>query len=130
MENTLRKVRHKGEVVSEVNVPVYATFDELVNSEKQERIVSVFNNGNAVRIMGNERAKFSGTRTGKKKRLQMAFNCVSVEELMAVQGNADALNALLESEEVQARVDAKLQETGASVETAEETVAEDEANEE
>ena len=118
MKEVAKKVRHKGKVVSEVNVPVYDTVDEILNSEPSERIVAVFNNGNHVRIMGNERAKFSGTKTGKKKRLQLAFNCLSVDELMSCAQDSGKLNQLLESDEVQARVDAMLAESGETVEEA------------
>ncbi len=110
MKTETKKVRHKSQVVCEVDVPIYESVDEIINSEPPERIVSVFNNGNHVRIMGNERAKFSGTRTGKKKRTQMAFNTLTVEELMACAQDSAALEKLLESEEIQARVDAQLAE--------------------
>ena len=108
MQEVMKKIRTKGKVVSEIMVPIYATVDEIVGSEPAERIVAVFNNGNHVRLMGNERAKFSGTNTGKKKRNQLAFNCLTTDELMSVAQNADLLAQLLESPEVQARVDAAL----------------------
>ena len=108
MNEVMKKIRTKGKVVSEIMVPVYATVDEIVGSEPAERIVAVFNNGNHVRLMGNERAKFSGTKTGKKKRNQLAFNCLTTDELMSVAQDADKLAQLLESPEVQARVDAAL----------------------
>ena len=108
MQEVMKKIRTKGKVVSEITVPVYATVDEIVGSEPAERIVAVFNNGNHVRLMGNERAKFSGTKTGKKKRNQLAFNCLMTDELMSVAQDSDKLAELLESPEVQARVDAAL----------------------
>ena len=113
MKTVTKKVRTKGKVVSEIDLPVYESVDEIMGSEPADRIVAVFNNGNHVRLMGNERAKFSGTRTGKKKRLRLAFNCLTTEELMQVAGDDAKFEALLESDEIQARVDAKLQEMGA-----------------
>jgi len=121
MKESVKKVRTKGKIVSEVNVPVYDTVAEITANEPEDRIVAVFNNGNHVRIMGNERAKFTGVRTGKKRRLQLAFNCLTVEELMSVAQNADKLNALLESSIVQERVDAVLEDSG-------EVIAEDTGN--
>ena len=112
MKELMKPVRTKGKVVSEVMCPVYETVDEILNSEPQERIVAVFNNGNHVRIMGNERAKFSGTKAGKKKRTQLAFNCLTTDELMSVAQDANKLAALLESDEIQARVDEQLGLTG------------------
>ncbi len=118
MKEVLKKVRHKSQVVAEVNLPVYETVDEIIEYVTAEQIVAVFNNGNHVRIMGNERAKFSGTKTGKKKRNQLAFNCLSVDELMGVAQNAEAMQELLDSPEIQARVDAQLVEAGEETEAA------------
>jgi hypothetical protein len=115
MQEVTKKVRTKGKVVSEITVPVYATVEEIVSSEPAERIVAVFNNGNHVRLMGNERAKFGGAKTGKKKRMQMAFNLITTDELMSVSNDMAALEALLMSDEVQSRVDAKLAETGETI---------------
>ena len=111
MKETRKPVRTKGKIVSEVDVPVYDSVEEIINSEPSERIVAVFNNGNAVRIMGNERAKFSGVRTGKKKRMQIAFGLLTTEEMMSVAGDGAALESLLESDEIQARVTVHLEET-------------------
>lgn len=114
MKNVTKKVRHgkdeggKSKVVAEVDLPVYETVDELIGSETDKAIVAMFNNANHIRIMGNERAKFSGTATGKGKRREMGFNCLSTDELMSVAQDAVALEALIFSEDVQARVDAKL----------------------
>ncbi len=120
MKDVLKKVRTKNQVVCEVNVPVYDTVGEILASEPKERIVAVFNNGNAVRIMGNERAKFTGTKTGKKKRLQMAFNVLSTDELMSCARNEEKLSALLQSPEIQARVDAELEGSTEAATTPEE----------
>lgn len=105
MKETTQKVRHKSEVVGEVTVPVYETMEELMEKESAERILSMFNKQNCVRIAGNERAKHTEGRAGKKKRAQIAFNLLTSEELAAATGDYDALQALLESEDVQARVD-------------------------
>lgn len=126
MEEVLKQVKHKGKVVGEVLCPLYTTVDEILEAENAERIVAVFNNGNHVRIMGNERAKHSGVRTGKKKRTEMAFSCLTIDEMTscATDGRPDPakLQTLLDSPEVQARVDAKIAEEGPvdEVETEEE----------
>ena len=119
MREVLKQVKTKNKVVAEVNVPVYETVEEIINSESAERIIAVFNNGNHVRIMGNERAKYSGTKTGKKLRRKMAFNCLTTDELMARAQDSDALEAFLNSPEIQARVDAQIAAEGGEVEAVE-----------
>ena len=111
MKEEVRKVVHKGSVVGEVTVPVYESMEELMEKESEERILSMFNKQNCVRIAGNERAKHTEGRTGKKKRAQIAFNLLTSEELTAVTRDYDALQELLESDEVQARVDEYLSGT-------------------
>lgn len=107
----MKKVRTKQKVVAEIEVPIYVDTSELLEFEPAERILAMFNNANHVRLMGNERAKFSGTRTGKKMRAKIAFNCLTVEQLQSVAGDMDALDALLDSDDIQALVDAKLAES-------------------
>ena len=94
--------------VSEVVVPEYETLDELVAAEEEGKIVSLFNQANCIRIMGNERAKFAEGRVSKGARRELAFNLLTTEELMKVAQDASALNALLDSTEIQARVDERL----------------------
>ena len=110
MKEVIKKVRHKQKIVAEVTVPLYENVQEIIDSEPPERIVAVFNNGNHVRIMGNERSKFSTSATSKKVRTKIAFELLSTEELMAVAQDADALQAKLESDEMQARVNAYIAE--------------------
>ena len=94
--------------VSEVAVPEYETLDELVAAEEEGKIVAMFNQANCIRIMGNERAKFTEGRTSKKARRELAFNLLTTDELMKVAQDANALNDLLDSDAIQARVDEHL----------------------
>lgn len=110
MQEVVKKVRHARKVVAEVSCPVYETLDELIASEKESAILAEFNHGNHIRIMSAKRATFSGTKTGKKKRHIAAFNSLTVDELMTVAQDADALEALLNSPDIQARVDTMLEE--------------------
>ena len=119
MKQVLKQVRTKGKVVSETQVNVYENLDELIASEKPEQIVADFNHGSCVRIMGNERAKFAGTKTGKKLRMKLAFNMLTVDELMSVVQDSAALEALCESDKIQARIDKYLEESGATTESPE-----------
>ncbi len=111
MKTVTKKVRHKTKVVAEIDVPVYDNVQEIVDSEPDERIIAVFNNGNHVRLMGNERAKHSGVRTGKKLRNRIAFETLTIDEIMSCQGDGVKLEQLLDSPEIQARIDVKIAET-------------------
>ena len=112
MKEELKKVRHKSKVVGEVMCPTYETVQEILDAEPEERILAMFNNANTVRIMGNERAKHSGVRTGKKARTEMAIGLLTVDELVSCAGDGAKLTALVESDDIQARVDAKIAEDG------------------
>lgn len=108
MQTERKKVMHKGQHVGDVDVPVYETIDELLASEENSRILSMFNKQNRIRIMGNERVKHTGERAGKKKRARIAFSVLTDEELASVARDYSALEILLNSEDVQARVDEQL----------------------
>ncbi len=95
--------------VGEVQVPVYENVDELVKNEDAGRILGMFNKQNAVRIMGNERAKHTMTKIGKGKRFEIAYNLLrdilTPEELGEVIGNIEKLKEVIASERVQKAVD-------------------------
>ncbi len=112
MKEETRKVRHAGEVVDEVSVPVYETVDELVNAETEERVLAMFNKQNAVRIMGNVRAQHTPSRMGKGKMWDLAFNMLSPEEAASFAGNVEGLREFLESDEIAERVKKSLEEGG------------------
>jgi len=90
--------------VSEVEVPVYETIDELLEHESEEHILNMFNKQNIIRLQGNERAKFKTTRAGKAKRRMLAFNTLTPEEISRFAGDFEGLQAYLDSPEVQARI--------------------------
>jgi len=127
MKQVMKKVRHKGKVVSEIEVPIYESLEELADDMEETKILSIFNNGNHIRLMGNERAKFSTTTTGKKARMKIAFELLSTDELMAVAQNADALNEKLMSDEMQQRVDEHLKASSEAPEAPEAPEAVEEA---
>ena len=96
-------------VVGEVDIPVYDTIDELIENEDEAIILSLFNQQNAVRLMGNERAKHTMGRIGKGRRFEIAYNLlrdvVSEEEFMEAIGNIETLKSLIASDKVQLAVD-------------------------
>ncbi len=114
MRESVRTVRTGGKVVGETTVPVYETLDELVAAENEKSILNMFNKANAVRIMGNERAKHSLARIGKNKRFEIAYNLLwdilTPEEAKEVLGNIEKLKEVCASDRVQEAVDAYIEE--------------------
>ena len=118
-----------GRKVDTAEVPVYATVDEILASEPAERVVTVFNKGNAVRIMGNVRAKHSPTRVGKNRRFNIAYellpSIVSEDVLDKCIGNIVELKRVMDSKEVQDAVDDYLQSQQAPAEAVDDELEEE-----
>ena len=117
MKEEVKKVRTGGSVVGEATVPVYETVDELVETEDPARILSMFNKQNAVRIMGNERAKHTLARIGKGKRFEIGYNLLwtvlDPEEANECIGNMEKLKETMASEKMQTAIDEFLEEQAA-----------------
>ena len=94
--------------VGEVTVQIYETVDELIANEKPEVILGMFNKANVIRLQGNERAKHQDKVTGKTKRRGLAYNLLSTTELAEHAGDFAGLQAFLDSDAMQARVDEDL----------------------
>jgi len=114
MQEKLTKVRTGGAVVGEVVVPIYENLDELMEKESEERILSMFNKQNSVRIAGNERAKHTLARVGKNRRFEIAYNLLwdilEPDEVKAVLGNIEKLKEVIASKRVQDAVDDYIEE--------------------
>ena len=114
MKTETKKVRTGGNVVGEVDIPVYETVVELTEKEDESRILGMFNKQNAVRIMGNERAKHTLARVGKGKRFDIAYNLLwdilDPEEAQEVLGNVEKLKEVINSDKVQNAVDEWIEE--------------------
>ena len=124
MHEDTKKVRTGGKVVGEVGIPVYDTVDELIGAEEESRIIAMFNNGNAVRIMGNERAKHTMAKVGKQRRFEIGYNLLrevfESEELGDIIGNIEKLKGAIASEKMQTAIDAYIADQKAEVESTEE----------
>ena len=90
--------------VGEVTVNIYESIDELTANVKPETILGLFNKANTIRLQGNERAKHQDAKAGKTKRRGLAYNLLSSEELGEYAGDFAGLQAFLDSEEMQVRV--------------------------
>ncbi len=92
--------------VATVDVDIYENIDELIANVKPEVILGMFNKANVIRLQGNERAKHQDKVAGKTKRRGLAYNLLSQDELVQYAGDFAGLQAFLDSDEMQARVDA------------------------
>ncbi len=92
--------------VGEVTCPIYESVDELVANVQAETLLGLFNKANVIRLQGNERAKHQDAKAGKTKRRGLAYNLLSQDELIKYAGNFAGLQDYLDSDEMQARVDA------------------------
>ncbi len=120
MKNVMTQIKHKGVVRSEIEIPVYESFQDMLNNEEQEKILALFNKQNKIMIASNERSKFSVAKTGLKVQRQRGFEVLTTEDLAGVIGDAEALDALLLCDETQKKVREKYPELGlADAETVE-----------
>ena len=121
MKNAAKSVKLKGVEVAALDVPQYETVDELINGEQkldEALILSLINRQIVTDACNTERAKHREGTPGKKKRNELAFNLLPTVEfddgetwqdkLIACGGDATKLDALINSDEVQAAVDAKI----------------------
>ncbi len=92
--------------VGEVTCDIYEDMDELTANVKPETILGLFNKANVIRLQGNERAKHQDAKAGKTKRRGLAYNLLTQDELVQFAGDFAGLQAFLDSDELQARVDA------------------------
>ena len=94
--------------VGEITCDIYENIDELIANVKPETILGLFNKANVIRLQGNERAKHQEARAGKTKRRGLAYNLLSQDELVRFAGDFAGLQEFLDSDEMQARVDADI----------------------
>ena len=113
-------------VVGSVTVPIYENVDELVAAEPPALILSMFNNANKVRIMGNERQKHQKGKMGKNKRRELGFELlpeVLGEDAfldLVRQANYEKMQAAIDSVEVQLAIDEHLKDDEGEVEETDE----------
>jgi len=105
MKEVTKKVKYNGEEVGTCVIPIYETAEELVENETAENLLAQFNKGNTVYLMGVERNKHKPATAGKQKRAFIGFNVLTTDEITSCQGDPDALKTLIESAEVQTRID-------------------------
>jgi len=107
MKTVLSKVRHKGQVVAEIDIPIYETFDELMAAVAGNVIVDKFNKANKIDLQAAARSPFS-EKAGKQKRIAIAFDLLTTDEIISYVGNHAGLVQFMDSPEMQARIDVEL----------------------
>lgn len=115
-----KKVKLKGKgVVAEIAIVQYESIAEAVEAKDEKFILGLINRQTVTDECNAERAKHREAEPGKKKRRDLAFNILptltidgksGMDMLIECAGNAEKLEALLTSEEVQAAVSEKLGE--------------------
>lgn len=107
MKHEVSKVRHKGSIVAEIDIPIYENFDELVLTVAADVIVDRFNTANKIALQGAARAPFS-EKAGKAKRAAIGFDLLTTDEIVSFAGNHAGLQAFLQSPEMSERIDASI----------------------
>ncbi len=110
MKTEPSKVRHKGEVVSEIEVLIYENLDELMAAVAGEVIVEKFNKANKIDLQAAARAPFSEKKTGKARRAAIGVDLLTTEEIIKFAGNHAGLQEYLDSPEMADKIDAKIAE--------------------
>jgi len=105
MKEVTKKVKYDGNEVGTCTIPIYESVEELAETEAPDNILAQFNKGNTVYLMGVERNKHKPATAGKQKRAFIGFNVLTTDEITSCQGDPEALKELIESEEVQGRID-------------------------
>lgn len=108
MKTEMKKVRHKGQVVDEIEVPIYETMDELRAGVADAVVVDLFNKANVIALQATARSPYSEKKVGKQKRQSVGFDLLTTEEIMSFAGNHAGLLAFLDTPDMQQRIDEKL----------------------
>lgn len=107
MKTEMSKVRHKSEIVAEIEIPIYENFDELTAAVAADVIVDKFNKANKIDLQAQARAPFS-EKAGKSKRAAIGFDLLTTDEIVSFAGNHAGLQVFLQGPEMAARIDAHL----------------------
>ena len=79
----------------------------------------MFNNGNGVRIMGNERAKHTMVKVGKQRRFEIGYNLLrdvfEADELGDIIGNIEKLKDAIASPKMQTAIDEYIESQKAEI---------------
>ena len=97
MREELKVVKSKGAEVGTVAVNIYETVEELIENVEEKVILDMFNKANVIAAQAKERQAHAPAKLGKGKKMAMAFNLLTVEEMTSCAGDFEALQALAET---------------------------------
>ncbi len=111
----------KSKVVAEITVPVYEDIDELIENVDAKVILAKFNSQNKTDLANAERIKHKPSSMGKQAKRTALLNVLTNEEVLAAVGRtkevgtklSDELDALIDSPEIQSRLEAEITEEAA-----------------
>jgi len=116
MKIVKKDVEHKKKVVGTVDCPVYENLNEAVEHEGEDKVLSLFNKQNHIRIQAAERQKHALGRTSNQKRFNVGFNLLTTDELRQWQGRYEELAVWMRTDpDMKRRIDAKCVELGMPV---------------
>ena len=108
MKTEIKKVRLGKKVVDEVEVTIYETVEEILKNEEDKNILANEYYGRKVAIMSKARALHAPKKTGKNARFWIGLESLTPEELISVAGDKAAMEDLVASDDVQARIEEKI----------------------
>lgn len=108
MKTVSSKVRHKGQIVDTIDIPIYETIEELQADVANDVIVDKFNKMNKIDLQAAARAPYSEKKVGKGRRMAVGFDLLTTEEIQQFVGNHAGLTKFMESPEMEARINEKL----------------------
>jgi len=94
MHEDTKVVKTLGKEVGTVIVTIYDTVEELIANVEESVILSMFNKANVIAMQAKERQIHSPEKMGKNKKMKLAFNLLSTEEIISCQGDYEALESL------------------------------------
>lgn len=111
----------KSKVVATITVPVYEDIDELIANVDAKVLLAKFNSQNKTDLANAERIKYKPSSMGKQAKRTALLNILTNEEVMAAveqtkeKGTklSDELDSLIDSPEIQSRLEAEITEEAA-----------------
>ena len=97
MREEVKVVKSKGKEVGTVIVNIYETVDELIENVEESVILSMFNKANIIAAQAAERNAHAPARLGKGKKMALAFNKLTADEMLSCAGDFEALQKLAET---------------------------------
>ena len=94
MREEVKVVKSKGKEVGTVTVTIYETVEELIENVEESVILSMFNKANVIAKQAAERNAHAPARLGKGKKMEMAFNLLTIEDMQSCAGDFAALQEL------------------------------------